>query len=86
MTYAPRIHHRRSTRLRNWDDSWPAWYFVTLNVKNRERRFGEIRRYHKGVHDFAWQGRFYDRIIRDNGELDRVRAYIIRNPKAWTKS
>ncbi|MBI3112520.1 MAG: hypothetical protein HYZ01_13210 [Ignavibacteriales bacterium] len=34
-----------------------------------------------GYSDFAWQGRFWDRIIRDADELQRIREYIIANPK-----
>ncbi|MDR0801564.1 transposase [Fluviicola sp.] len=33
--------------------------------------------------DFAWQERFYDRIIRDSNEFERERTYIINNPKNW---
>ena len=33
--------------------------------------------------DFAWQERFYDRIIRDNNGLNNVRTYIFNNPKNW---
>jgi len=33
--------------------------------------------------DFAWQERFYDRIIRDNNELENVRSYIFNNPQNW---
>lgn len=36
-----------------------------------------------GVHDFAWQPRFYDRIIRDENALAEIRAYILNNPNAW---
>jgi REP element-mobilizing transposase RayT len=32
---------------------------------------------------FAWQERFYDRIIRDNNGLDNVREYIFNNPQKW---
>lgn len=32
---------------------------------------------------FAWQERFYDRIIRNNEELNRIRQYIINNPEKW---
>ncbi len=34
-------------------------------------------------HDFAWQPRFYDEIIRDENHLDRVREYIHNNPLKW---
>jgi len=34
-------------------------------------------------HDFAWQSRYYDRIIRNECELGRIRTYIIKNPLNW---
>ncbi|HRZ25410.1 MAG TPA: transposase [Spirochaetota bacterium] len=37
---------------------------------------------HKG---FAWQSRFYDRIIRDQDELRNVRRYIRNNVKKWAE-
>ncbi len=36
-----------------------------------------------GFPDFAWQPRFYDRIIRNENELNRVREYIRFNPIKW---
>jgi len=35
-----------------------------------------------GYRDFSWQSRFYDRIIRDERELQNIRDYIINNPIA----
>jgi putative transposase len=32
---------------------------------------------------FQWQSRFYDRIIRDETALGKIREYIERNPKFW---
>jgi len=34
--------------------------------------------------EFAWQDDFYEHIIRKNGELDRIRAYIVNNPARWS--
>jgi REP-associated tyrosine transposase len=34
--------------------------------------------------EFAWQGNFYERIIRKDGELNRIRQYIIDNPRRWS--
>lgn len=42
----------------------------------------EIRKYDV---DFAWQSRFHDHIIRDDDELNRIRQYIIDNPKNWNQ-
>jgi putative transposase len=32
---------------------------------------------------FQWQGRFYDHVIRNDEDLDRVREYIGNNPLNW---
>jgi putative transposase len=31
----------------------------------------------------VWQRSFYDHIIRDEADLERVREYIAGNPRAW---
>ncbi|MFA5101325.1 MAG: transposase [Candidatus Omnitrophota bacterium] len=33
-----------------------------------------------GIKDFSWQSGYYDRIIRNDKERDRVRRYIMNNP------
>ena len=33
--------------------------------------------------DFAWQARFYDRILRDMNEIAKARDYIRLNPAKW---
>lgn len=40
----------------------------------------EIR---KTCPSFSWQARFYDRVIRDQSELDRIRDYVRENPMKW---
>ena len=35
--------------------------------------------------EFGWQPRFHDHIIRSEAELNRIRNYIINNPKNWYK-
>ncbi|MFA6394141.1 MAG: transposase [Patescibacteria group bacterium] len=35
--------------------------------------------------NFAWQSRFYDHIIRNETELNKIREYIINNPKMWER-
>jgi putative transposase len=32
---------------------------------------------------FAWQSRYYEHIIRNELELERIRAYILNNPAQW---
>jgi REP element-mobilizing transposase RayT len=36
-----------------------------------------------GIHEFAWQPRFYDRIVRDENALVEIQAYILNNPNTW---
>ncbi len=39
----------------------------------------------KSTHQsFAWQRNYHDRIIRHDAELNRIRQYIIDNPRCWT--
>jgi len=33
--------------------------------------------------EFAWQPRFHDHIIRNDAEYQRIKYYIIKNPKNW---
>ena len=42
MTYDPRIHHRRSIRLRGHDYAGGGAYFVTCCVEDKEHLFGRI--------------------------------------------
>jgi REP element-mobilizing transposase RayT len=37
-----------------------------------------------GRHDFAWQRGYYDHIIRNGGDLHRIRRYIHLNPLKWS--
>ena len=36
-----------------------------------------------GMSSFQWQRSFYERIIRNDGELGRIREYIQTNPLRW---
>ena len=31
----------------------------------------------------VWQRNYYERIVRDENELNKIRQYIIDNPKNW---
>ncbi len=34
---------------------------------------------------FGWQPRFYDHIVRNENDLNRIRQYVINNPEDWDK-
>src|SRR3990172_652150 len=42
MRFDPKIHHRRSIRLKGYDYSQAGAYFVTIVAWQREMLFGEI--------------------------------------------
>ncbi len=46
------------------------------------RNINEVRNT-KGISN--WQERFHDHIIRDEAEYNRIKNYIINNPKKWDK-
>lgn len=49
-------------------------------------------RYSRGVHDLGWppydrrlwHRNYYDHIVRDDRDLERIRAYIEANPARWS--
>jgi putative transposase len=43
MSYDPKLHCRRSIRLRQYDYTNPGTYFITVCAKHRKHLFGEIR-------------------------------------------
>ena len=45
MKFDPKIHHRRSIRLKGYDYSQPGAYFVTIVTRQRECLFGECGRW-----------------------------------------
>ena len=36
-----------------------------------------------GKHGVLWQRGYYERVIRNETALDRIRAYIANNPPQW---
>ena len=42
MTYDPRIHHRRSIRLRGYDYAGGGAYFITICTQDKQFLFGDI--------------------------------------------
>jgi len=55
------------------------------------QELGRVIRWYKGrvsfecrsFGDFGWQERFYDRVIRNNHELENERVYIYNNQQKW---
>ncbi|MBW1745233.1 MAG: transposase [Deltaproteobacteria bacterium] len=54
--------------------------FVRAFKTFSSRRINELRH---SLGTSVWQSRFYDRIVRDETELNRIREYIQNNPINW---
>lgn len=50
--------------------------FKTVSTK----RINEIRKTHGAI---LWQRNYYEHIIRNENELNRIREYIVNNPMKW---
>jgi len=56
-------------------------WFKTMTTNEYIRRVNE-----RGWTPFAgrlWQRGYYERVIRDERELERVRRYVVDNPAKW---
>lgn len=55
----------------------------SLSVAVRSFKSAVTKFAHNAGHEFAWQERFWDHIIRNEAELNRIRNYIRANPSNW---
>lgn len=75
--FNPKIHHRKSIRLKEYDYTNAAWYYFTICTKDRKNLFGEIIKGKMILNDF---GKIVDeewlktKEIRKNVDLD---SYIV---------
>jgi len=79
------------------EDTWPVMNFEAPPVSDMKKgpSLGEIVRTYKGtvarLHNRLnktqgkniWQRNYYERVIRDEMELDQTRLYIQENPVRW---
>jgi REP element-mobilizing transposase RayT len=57
----------------------------SLSTIMRSFKSAASKRIHSaGQLAFDWQSRFYEHVIRDGNDLDRIRRYILDNPANWT--
>ena len=65
MPYNPKIHHRRSIRLPNYDYSRPGAYFVTICVQGRACLFGDVEDGEMRLNDAGVMlNRWYNELMR----------------------
>ncbi|MBN2096559.1 transposase, partial [Candidatus Peregrinibacteria bacterium] len=83
----PTVETQNVASLRHKRNEWKPNQFgpQSKNVASIIRGFkiGVTKYAHKQKIPFTWQPRFYDRVIRDENELNRIREYIQQNPLKW---
>jgi REP element-mobilizing transposase RayT len=64
----------------------PKWKPNSLgSIINQFKSICTKRIWKSGSHTFAWQSRYWDHIIRNENYLNKIREYIISNPKNWER-
>lgn len=74
---------RNDTTNANPDDKIHGVFEFMRALKSFSSRRINEKRNSKGVSN--WQERFHDHIIRNEEEYNRIKNYIINNPKNWDK-
>jgi len=69
---------RNAHHLRNWESG------ALGTIIQQFKRACTVRIHAAGHTEFSWQPRYFDRVIRNAMEADRIRAYIRQNPSRWT--
>ncbi len=83
--YVETLHCNVSTMSKNNNFSKISPKSDSLSTIIRSFKSVCSKEIHKLGYHFKWQERFYDRIVRSNLELFRVKNYILENPKNWNK-
>ena len=73
------IDNTCTTALHQQIANMQGWLSVTIG--GLKRAITQFANQHKMP--FAWQNRFYDRIVRDTTELNRIAVYIENNVAQW---
>ena len=86
INQTPTTHQTPTTQQIPTTEKW-------ILQKNPKLVLGKIIRSYKasasrlihlnGFHHFRWQQNYYEHIIRNKYELNRIREYIINNPIQW---
>jgi REP element-mobilizing transposase RayT len=69
--------------LREWKTNQFGPQSCNIPSIVRGYKIGVTKFANAGHIPFAWQPRYYDHVIRDEIELERIRIYIKNNPMKW---
>jgi putative transposase len=77
---------KNTQKNNNSGKEWHGAKSRSLSSIVRGFKIGMTKWCRSNNHDyFLWQKSFHDHIIRDDGELNRIREYIRQNPQNWGK-
>jgi len=71
---SPLQNHQKGTKPGSLSSIIQNFYSVTTRKINRIRKTPGLK---------LWQRNYFDRIIRNENELNKIREYIINNPLKW---
>ncbi|GAB4301624.1 MAG: hypothetical protein Kow0090_17180 [Myxococcota bacterium] len=74
MKHDAKEHRRRSIRLKGFGSIIEQFKSITAK---------QINKNHKTVGAKIWQRNYYEHIIRNEKELNKIREYIYLNPANW---
>lgn len=82
----PDIHRRRTIRAKGFDYSPLRGPSMTIGAVVRGFKIGVTKWFRQNRQEYqVWQRNYYEHIIRDDKDLNRVRQYVIDNPINWEK-
>lgn len=55
----------------------------SLSLIINQFKWSITREIHKHIPTFKWQANYYEHVIRNEKDLERIRTYIINNPWKW---
>lgn len=81
-------HNQDDEENRTFDNSKKQFIVPRKNLSSIIRGFKSAvtSRARKIDPNFSWQRKFYEQIIRNDGQLENFRNYIMENPKRWTNN
>jgi len=77
MKYDPRLHHRRSIRLKGYDYTQPGAYFVTICTHGRLEMFGEVVQGEMRLNEYGQIAAARWRWLADQYPYVRLDAWVI---------
>ena len=77
MNYNPQKHNRKTIRLKEYDYSFPGWYFVTICTKNFNCWFGEVSNSEVVHNQLGETARVFFEKIPDHFKSTEINEFVV---------